>query len=41
MIHEMFKFGEESQGYLEAYEGETFIINESDIIEFKDQLRIY
>lgn len=31
MIHEMFEVGEESQGYLEAYEGETFIIIMSDI----------
>lgn len=41
MIHEMFEVGEESQVYLEAYEGETFIITKSDITKFKDQLRIY
>jgi hypothetical protein len=41
VIFEMFEVGEESQVYLEAYEGETFIIIESDITKFKDQLRIY
>jgi hypothetical protein len=41
VIFEMFEVGEESQVYLEAYEGETFIIIESDITKSKDQLRIY
>jgi NADH:ubiquinone oxidoreductase subunit len=36
MIHEMFEVGEKSQVYLEAYEGEPFIITKSDITKFKD-----
>jgi hypothetical protein len=41
MIHEMFQAREESQGYLEAYEGEIFIITENNITKFKVQLRMY
>jgi hypothetical protein len=40
-IDEMFEVGEESQVYLKAYEGETFIIIKSGITKFKDQLKIY
>jgi hypothetical protein len=36
MIHEMFEVGEKSQVYLEAYEGEPFIIIKSDITKSKD-----
>jgi hypothetical protein len=33
MVHEMFKVGEESQGYFKTCEGETFIVKQCNKIQ--------
>lgn len=40
-IDEMIQVSEESQGYVETYEEDAYIIIENDIKEFKDHWRMY